>query len=103
MYRVSCTIYVSNNTLFGYFVKFRLFVRHFSIFFINLGDKMSLYGQTGLGIGIVFVNRKDSETHERAEKLGFQDAKSLERLCELCSIIICVCPPDAAETVADDD
>ena len=45
---------------------------------------------------------RSPETRERAEKLGFQDAQTLARLCEICSVIICVCPPDAAETVADE-
>jgi 3-hydroxyisobutyrate dehydrogenase-like beta-hydroxyacid dehydrogenase len=43
---------------------------------------------------------RSPETRARAEELGFQDAKSLAQLCETCSVIICVCPPDAAETVA---
>ena len=43
---------------------------------------------------------RSPETRQRAEKLGFEDAQTLAHLCEICSTIICVCPPDAAETVA---
>ena len=43
---------------------------------------------------------RSPETRHRAQKLGLQDANSLAKLCEYCSIIICVCPPSAAEDVA---
>jgi 3-hydroxyisobutyrate dehydrogenase-like beta-hydroxyacid dehydrogenase len=43
---------------------------------------------------------RSSETHHRAQKLGLQDTTSLAKLCENCSIIICICPPSAAEEVA---
>jgi 3-hydroxyisobutyrate dehydrogenase-like beta-hydroxyacid dehydrogenase len=44
---------------------------------------------------------RSPETRKRAEKLGFQDAQTLAHLCKICSVIISVCPPDAAETVAN--
>lgn len=40
------------------------------------------------------------DTHQRAENYGLVDAGSLEKLCEICSTIVCVCPPDVAEEVA---
>ncbi len=39
-------------------------------------------------------------THERAASCQLHDALTLSRLCAECSILISVCPPDAAETVA---
>ena len=44
---------------------------------------------------------RSRQTRERAEKYGLEDAGSLSRLCELCSVILSVCPPDAAEEVAN--
>ena len=43
---------------------------------------------------------RSPETRNRAQKLDLQDTNSLAKLCEHCSIIICVCPPSAAEDVA---
>ena len=40
------------------------------------------------------------QTRERAGKHSLLDAGSLENLSRTCSIIISVCPPDAAEYVA---
>ncbi len=34
-------------------------------------------------------------------EIGLQDAQNLKTLCDTCSAIVCVCPPHAAETVAD--
>lgn len=43
---------------------------------------------------------RSPQTHQRAGKLGLLDTHSLAQLCETCSIIVSVCPPDAAEEVA---
>jgi len=43
---------------------------------------------------------RSGETRERAEKQGFTDVGNLFRLVELSDLIISVCPPHAAETVA---
>lgn len=45
---------------------------------------------------------RSQKTRERAEKYGLTESHSLESLCRTCSIILCVCPPHAAETVAED-
>ncbi|MFN8374826.1 MAG: DUF1932 domain-containing protein [Anaerolineae bacterium] len=37
----------------------------------------------------------------RAEKYGLIDARTLKQLCATCSVIVSVCPPDAAEAVAE--
>jgi len=39
-------------------------------------------------------------TQERAVKVGLRDVYTLANLCGECSIILCVCPPHAAESVA---
>jgi 3-hydroxyisobutyrate dehydrogenase-like beta-hydroxyacid dehydrogenase len=43
---------------------------------------------------------RSPQTRERAEKIGLVDAGSLTHLCELCPVIVSVCPPDSAEAVA---
>jgi 3-hydroxyisobutyrate dehydrogenase-like beta-hydroxyacid dehydrogenase len=39
-------------------------------------------------------------THARAAKIGLRDARTLANLCAECEIILSVCPPHAAEEVA---
>jgi 3-hydroxyisobutyrate dehydrogenase-like beta-hydroxyacid dehydrogenase len=43
---------------------------------------------------------RSTQTRERADKIALIDAESFANLCETCSILICVCPPGAAEDVA---
>ena len=45
-------------------------------------------------------NRSD-KTRLRAEKNGLIESDSLIELCHTCEIIFCICPPYAAETVAN--
>ncbi len=40
------------------------------------------------------------QSHRRAAELGLKDAGTLNRLCELCPVIVSVCPPEFAEEVA---
>ncbi len=40
-------------------------------------------------------------TRARAEKLGLRDAGTLAHLCAECAIVVSVCPPHAAESVAE--
>ncbi len=42
-----------------------------------------------------------AKTRERAERYGLIEIASLDPLCKTCAIIISVCPPHAAEEVAD--
>jgi 3-hydroxyisobutyrate dehydrogenase-like beta-hydroxyacid dehydrogenase len=44
---------------------------------------------------------RSPQTWERAAKAGLDDLGTLSGLCERCSVIVSVCPPHAAETVAD--
>jgi 3-hydroxyisobutyrate dehydrogenase-like beta-hydroxyacid dehydrogenase len=44
---------------------------------------------------------RSPETHERASKYHLHDCQNLANLCQTCSVILCVCPPHAAEDVAE--
>ena len=43
---------------------------------------------------------RSQATSERASQAGLRDAGTLTKLCELCPIIISVCPPEFAEEIA---
>lgn len=43
---------------------------------------------------------RSSQTRARAEAQGLVDAGSTAHLCEMCNVIVSVCPPHAAEEVA---
>lgn len=45
---------------------------------------------------------RSPQTQQRAEQYQLQDAGTIANLCALCSVIISICPPDAAEAVASD-
>lgn len=45
---------------------------------------------------------RSAATHERAATYGLQDSVTVASLCQTCSIIISICPPHAAEAVADE-
>ncbi len=53
------------------------------------------------GYSVYWVSEgRSPKTAERAAKIGLLDAGSLAHLCQICSVIASVCPPDAAEAVA---
>ena len=43
---------------------------------------------------------RSAQTQERAAEHNLVELRSLNELCETCSVIVCVCPPHAAEEVA---
>ena len=43
---------------------------------------------------------RSAQTRERAAKFGLQDVESVANLCATCSVLVSVCPPDAADGVA---
>lgn len=45
---------------------------------------------------------RSQATHDRATSQNLEDAGSLAGLCETADTIVCICPPEAAETVASD-
>lgn len=56
-----------------------------------------------MGHQVLWVSEKRSAaTRERAEKHGLEEAKTLASLCQKCDIIVSVCPPHAAEAVAQE-
>ncbi len=67
-------------------------------------------GQMGISIAASAINSgnevfwasegRSEPTRERAEEHGLADAGSLARLCELCPVLVSVCPPAAAEALA---
>jgi 3-hydroxyisobutyrate dehydrogenase-like beta-hydroxyacid dehydrogenase len=55
------------------------------------------------GYTVYWISEERSpQTKERADEVGLEDAESLKNLCDICDIIVSVCPPAAAEQVADD-
>ena len=44
---------------------------------------------------------RSDQTRQRAEEFSLLDAHTLENLCRTCSVIVSVCPPHAAEEVAE--
>jgi 3-hydroxyisobutyrate dehydrogenase-like beta-hydroxyacid dehydrogenase len=44
---------------------------------------------------------RSPQTVDRATNVGLHDIGTLSQLCQRCGVILSVCPPDAAETVAD--
>ena len=44
---------------------------------------------------------RSAETVDRAAQFDLVDARTMAGLCDVCSLLICVCPPAAAEDVAD--
>ncbi len=44
---------------------------------------------------------RSRQTHGRAEKFGLLDVHTLRELCATCSMIVSICPPHAAEEVAE--
>jgi 3-hydroxyisobutyrate dehydrogenase-like beta-hydroxyacid dehydrogenase len=67
-------------------------------------------GEMGLSVAATIQNSahtvywasegRSPKTSERAAKINLVDADSLTNLCETCSVIISVCPPEAAENLA---
>ncbi|NIM96406.1 MAG: DUF1932 domain-containing protein [Anaerolineales bacterium] len=44
---------------------------------------------------------RSQQTFDRAAEFNLRDTTTLAALCKICSTIVCVCPPHAAEEVAD--
>lgn len=44
---------------------------------------------------------RSTSTHTRASQAGLEDAGTLGKLCELCPVIVSVCPPEFAEQIAE--
>jgi 3-hydroxyisobutyrate dehydrogenase-like beta-hydroxyacid dehydrogenase len=44
---------------------------------------------------------RSAATRERASQAGLRDAGTLAKLCELCPVMVSVCPPEFAEEIAE--
>ncbi len=55
------------------------------------------------GCDVFWVSEgRSGATRERAEKFGLHESRTLRELCKECSIVLSVCPPHAAETLAQE-
>src|SRR5688572_6846323 len=45
---------------------------------------------------------RSAATRARAERFGLREAPTLDRLCTECRMLVSVCPPHAAEALADE-
>jgi 3-hydroxyisobutyrate dehydrogenase-like beta-hydroxyacid dehydrogenase len=67
----------------------------------NMGISIAASAQSS-GCEVYWASQgRSAQTRERAEKFNLIDAHTLEILCQTCSVIACVCPPHAAEAVAE--
>jgi 3-hydroxyisobutyrate dehydrogenase-like beta-hydroxyacid dehydrogenase len=67
----------------------------------NMGISVAASAQNS-GCEVYWASEgRSSQTRERAERFGLQDAGTVAGLCSTCSVIVSVCPPHAAEEVAE--
>ncbi|MEW6671970.1 MAG: DUF1932 domain-containing protein [Thermodesulfobacteriota bacterium] len=67
----------------------------------NMGIRVAATIQNS-GNDVYWVSEgRGPQTRKRAEEIGLKDAQNLKTLCTTCSAIVSVCPPHAAEAVAD--
>jgi 3-hydroxyisobutyrate dehydrogenase-like beta-hydroxyacid dehydrogenase len=66
-----------------------------------MGVSVAAAAQAG-GQAVLWASQgRSPATKQRAESQGLADAGTLEALCQSCSVIVSICPPGAAEQVAD--
>jgi 3-hydroxyisobutyrate dehydrogenase-like beta-hydroxyacid dehydrogenase len=67
----------------------------------NMGISIAASAQNS-GCQVYWASEgRSAQTRERAEEHSLRDAGTLSALCETCTILVSVCPPHAAEEVAD--
>jgi hypothetical protein len=67
----------------------------------NMGISIAASAQNS-GCQVYWASEgRSAQTHERAAAHNLRDAVTLSALCQACSILISVCPPHAADEVAD--
>jgi 3-hydroxyisobutyrate dehydrogenase-like beta-hydroxyacid dehydrogenase len=67
----------------------------------NMGISIAAAAQRGGGEVYWVSEGRSAQTRGRAERFALRDAGTLAALCETCTVIISVCPPHAAEEVAE--
>jgi 3-hydroxyisobutyrate dehydrogenase-like beta-hydroxyacid dehydrogenase len=66
----------------------------------QMGSSLAASAQQS-GCQVVWASEgRSAATRERAHRLGLLDAGTLTRLCEICDLVVSVCPPHAAREVA---
>lgn len=68
----------------------------------NMGVSVAASARNGGNTVYWASEGRSAATRERAEAQGLVDAGTLAALCGRCEVILCVCPPHAAEDVARD-
>lgn len=68
-------------------------------------------GQMGIVVAVSAQNsgnevfwaseHRSTATRKRATEAGLRDARTIAKLCELCRVIVSVCPPEFAEQIAE--
>jgi 3-hydroxyisobutyrate dehydrogenase-like beta-hydroxyacid dehydrogenase len=66
----------------------------------QMGISVAASAQNSGNLVLWVSEGRSAQTGERAQKHELEDAGTLEDLCQLCSVIVSVCPPHAAEAVA---
>jgi len=67
----------------------------------NMGIRVAATIQN-TGHDVYWVSEgRGPQTHKRASEIGLKDAQNLKTLCATCTAIVSVCPPHAAEAVAE--
>ncbi len=67
----------------------------------NMGISVAASAQKG-GCEVYWASEgRSAQTRERAEKHSLHDAGTVAKLCDTCSVVASVCPPHAAEEVAE--
>ena len=67
----------------------------------NMGISVAASAQNS-GCEVFWASEgRSAQTRERAEEFTLHDAGTVMNLCQTCSVLVCVCPPHAAEDVAD--
>ncbi|MCL5737006.1 MAG: DUF1932 domain-containing protein [Actinobacteria bacterium] len=67
----------------------------------NMGISVAASAQNGGNRVYWASDGRSPRTRERAEKFNLVDAYTMADLCETCEVIISLCPPHAAEEVAE--
>lgn len=66
----------------------------------NMGISIAASAQNS-GCQVCWASEgRSAQTRQRAERFSLQDAGTLANLCDICSVVVSVCPPHAAEEVA---
>jgi 3-hydroxyisobutyrate dehydrogenase-like beta-hydroxyacid dehydrogenase len=67
----------------------------------NMGISVAASAQNS-GCEVFWASEgRSAQTRQRAKEFALHDAGSVVNLCQTCSVLVCVCPPHAAEDVAE--